>query len=87
MSSLERREYGRMGPSRWPRDTLYPQKLSLASPTSGGNSVGVVRSRTKAMELLGIWGLWHQLAVCVAPTLIFSFLCGPCRIKGLTGDF
>jgi len=35
---------------RWPRDTLYPQKLALTSPTGGGRSVGVVRSRTKAME-------------------------------------
>jgi hypothetical protein len=32
------------------RDTLYPQKLALTSPTSGGRSVGVVRSRTQAME-------------------------------------
>jgi hypothetical protein len=26
-------------PSRWPRDTLYPQKLAITSPTSGGRSV------------------------------------------------
>jgi hypothetical protein len=30
---------------------LYPQKLALTSPTSGGRSVGIVRSRTKATEL------------------------------------
>jgi hypothetical protein len=30
---------------------LYPQKLALTSPTSGGRSVGKVRSRTKATEL------------------------------------
>jgi len=29
---------------------LYPQKLALTSPTGGGRSVGIVRSRTKAME-------------------------------------
>jgi hypothetical protein len=29
---------------------LYPQKLVLASPTSGGRSVGVVRSWTKATD-------------------------------------
>ena len=29
---------------------LYPQKLALISPTGGGRSVGVVRSRTKATE-------------------------------------
>ena len=31
---------------------LYPQKLALTSPTSGGRSVGIVRLRTKATELL-----------------------------------
>jgi hypothetical protein len=30
---------------------LYPQKLALTS-TSGGRSVGIVRSRTKATELV-----------------------------------
>jgi hypothetical protein len=30
----------------------YPQRLALASPTSGGRSVGIVRSRTKATELV-----------------------------------
>jgi hypothetical protein len=35
---------------------LYPQKLALTSPTGGGRSVGIVRSRTKAMEVsLGVW--------------------------------
>jgi hypothetical protein len=38
--------------SRWPRGTLYPQKLALTSPTSGGSSVGIVRSRTQATECL-----------------------------------
>jgi hypothetical protein len=47
-SGLENREYSRRYPSRWPRGTLYPQRLVLASPTSGGRSVGIVRSRTKA---------------------------------------
>jgi hypothetical protein len=36
---------------RWPRNTLYPQKLALTSPTNGGRSVGIVRLRTKATEL------------------------------------
>jgi len=31
---------------------LYPQKLALTSPTGGGSSVGIVRSRTKATEFL-----------------------------------
>jgi hypothetical protein len=38
--------YGRGDPMRWPRDTLYPQKLALASLTIGGRSVGIVRLRT-----------------------------------------
>jgi hypothetical protein len=43
-SGLEIREYGHRDPSRWPRSTLYPQKLALNLPTSGG------RSRTQATE-------------------------------------
>ena len=31
---------------------LYPQKLALTSPTGGGRSVGIVRSRTKATKSL-----------------------------------
>jgi hypothetical protein len=32
----ENREYCRMNLLRWSLDTLYPQKLALTSPTSGG---------------------------------------------------
>jgi hypothetical protein len=49
-SGLETRKYGSRDPSSWPRGTLYQQKLALSSPTSGGHSVGIVRSRTQAME-------------------------------------
>jgi hypothetical protein len=49
-SGLEIREYGRRNPSRWSRGTLYPQKFALASLTSGGRSVGIVRLRTQATE-------------------------------------
>jgi hypothetical protein len=38
----------RGNPLRWTRGTLNPQKLALSSPTSGGRSVGIVRSRIKA---------------------------------------
>jgi hypothetical protein len=31
---------------------LYQQKLALTSPTGGGRSVGMVRSRTKATEFV-----------------------------------
>ena len=34
---------------------LYPQKLALTSPTGGGRSVGIVRSRTKATEFSFIY--------------------------------
>jgi hypothetical protein len=53
-SGLENQEYDHRDPSCWPHDTLYPQKLVLPSPTSGGCSVGIVCLRTKATEL---WGL------------------------------
>jgi hypothetical protein len=49
-SSLESREYGRKDPLCRPRGTLYPQKLALTSPTIGGRSVGIVRSRTQVTE-------------------------------------
>jgi hypothetical protein len=50
-SGLENREYGRRNPLRWPRGTLYPRKkLTLTSPTNGGRSVGILRSRTLATE-------------------------------------
>jgi hypothetical protein len=31
---------------------LYPQTLAVTSPTSGGRSVGIVRSRTQATRLV-----------------------------------
>jgi hypothetical protein len=49
---LENREYGRGDPLRWPRDTLYLQKLALTSLTCGGRSVGIVCLRTKATEFV-----------------------------------
>jgi hypothetical protein len=44
---------------RWPRDTLYPLKLALTSPTSGGRSVGIVRWQTKAPQFdTHLWARW-----------------------------
>jgi hypothetical protein len=63
-SCLENREYGRRDPSRWPRGTLYPQKLAITSPTSGGRSVGVVHSRTQTMEffiIIFIYQSWTEV--------------------------
>jgi hypothetical protein len=51
---LEIREYGRKDPSRWPRGTVYPQRLALTSPTSGGRTVGIVRWRTQTAEFLSL---------------------------------
>jgi hypothetical protein len=52
VSTTKNQEYGSRDPSRWPRDTLYTQKLAITSPTSGGRSVGIVRSRTQTMEFV-----------------------------------
>jgi hypothetical protein len=62
-SGLENREYGRGDLLRWPRDILYPQKLALTSPTSGGRSVGIVRLRPKATECFLIH--IYKLLVCI----------------------
>jgi hypothetical protein len=51
-SGVESREYGRRVPLRWLRNTFYRQKLALTSLSCGGRSVGIVRSRTKATELV-----------------------------------
>ena len=40
---------------------LYPQKLALTSPTGGGRSVGIVRSRTKATELVIQWNFGSHI--------------------------
>jgi hypothetical protein len=50
VSGLENRNYSRRDQSRWPHGTFYPQNLALTSPTSGGRSVGIVRSRTQSTK-------------------------------------
>jgi hypothetical protein len=59
-SCLESRGYGHRDQSRWPRGTLYPQKLPITSPTSGGRSVGIVRSRTQTIEF-SFFFFYHKL--------------------------
>jgi hypothetical protein len=49
-SGLENRKHGHRDPWRWLRGSLYPQKLALTLPTSGGRSVVIVCSRTQATE-------------------------------------
>jgi hypothetical protein len=51
-SGLENWEYSCGDLLRWPRDTLYPQKLALISPTCGGRSVDIVHLRTKSTEFV-----------------------------------
>jgi hypothetical protein len=60
-SGLERREYGQRNLWHWPCNTLYLKKLALASPTSGGRSVGIVRSLTQATELIYIQNMWEKV--------------------------
>jgi hypothetical protein len=59
-SGLESREFGRRDPLRWPATSFCPQKLSLTLPTSGGRSVGVVRSRTQATEFVFVSFAWYK---------------------------
>jgi hypothetical protein len=75
-SGLENRDYGRRDPSSWPRGTLYPQKLALTSPTSGGRSVGKVRSRTQATEFSSVFIISLLKAWCAFhySSIIFMYL-------------
>jgi hypothetical protein len=52
-SGLENQDYGRKGSSALTmRHSSIRKKLALTSPTSGGRSVGIVRSRIEATYLL-----------------------------------
>jgi hypothetical protein len=44
--------------------TLYPQKLALTSPTSGGRSIGIVRSRTHATDFsfFLVFYIWYNVS-------------------------
>jgi hypothetical protein len=72
-SGLEKREYGRGDPSHWPRYTIYPQKLALTSPTSGGRSVAIVRSLTKVTDFVFFFAcLLHIVIVNVTESTFVS---------------
>jgi hypothetical protein len=66
---LESREHGRREPSLWPRGNLYPQKLALTSPISGGRSVGIVRLLTQATEFNLVFST-QTLLWCIVKWLI-----------------
>jgi hypothetical protein len=60
-------------PLRWSRDTFYPQKLAITSPTCGGHSVGIVCLRTKATEFsLVLLCIYGSTALC-GPWPLFQF--------------
>jgi hypothetical protein len=66
-SGLENRKHSRRDPSRWPRGTLYPQKLVPTSPTTGGRSVGVVRSRTQFFFIFSFSdSVYSELHLCLS---------------------
>jgi hypothetical protein len=75
-SGLESREYVRRDQSRWPCGTLYPQQLALTSPTSGGNSVDIVRSRTQTTEFFYMWRVrrLHQKVMVLQIVSIYSLM-------------
>jgi len=52
---------------------LYPQKLALTSPTGGGRSVGIVRVRTKAMELVNIRDYFVKSSVSLVFTQLKAY--------------
>jgi hypothetical protein len=74
---LQNREYGRRDPSRWSHGTLYPLKLAVTSPTSGGRSVGIVPSRTQATEFFYVGGAIRK----------HNFFCYACGDRGQLHDY
>jgi hypothetical protein len=64
-SGLENRDYGRRDPSRWQRDSLYPQNMALTSLPSGGRSVGLVRSQTEVTEFVSCFCLYGNTTMDV----------------------
>jgi hypothetical protein len=49
---------------------LYPQKLALTSPTNGCRSVGIVRSRTQAMEFISHCEVNWPFNLCTSTSLL-----------------
>jgi hypothetical protein len=68
-SGLESREYGCRDPLCLQRDTLSPQKLALSWPASGGHSVGIVLSRTKATEFMKYHSKFKLLHIGIEMTV------------------
>jgi hypothetical protein len=64
-SGLESREYGRRGRHAAHVAPSISKKLTLALPTSGGGSVGIVRSRTQATPFSSYFQHLHNLTAYV----------------------
>jgi hypothetical protein len=73
-SGLEIRECGPMDLSHWLHDSLYPQKLSLTSATSGCLSVSIIRLRTKATKFNLVFFTRCLLNLFSEPSRIHSLL-------------
>jgi hypothetical protein len=56
---------------------LYPQKLALTLPTSGGRSVGIIRSRIKATEFSSVFiihsSVLHTIFRCAESSTAWPF--------------
>ena len=65
---------------------LYPQKLALTSPTGGGRSVGIVRSRTKATEFIIITLLIDRCVLMVIIMLKYYGFKDNGDANGVEGD-
>jgi hypothetical protein len=76
---LENLQYCRRDPMCWSRKTLYPQKLALTSPTSGGRSVGIIRSRTRTTEFVLFYFLLYCNTEGTIPVTWLSWLPGEWR--------
>jgi hypothetical protein len=55
---------------------LYPQKLAITSPTGGGRSVGIVRSRTEATEVSLVFLIVYEKATYLLTYLLNYLLHG-----------
>jgi hypothetical protein len=73
---LESREYGHGDPLRYRVTPLYPlsAKVGLTSTTSGGRSVGIVRSRTQTTEFYADRTIVYCLLKCVFSEAASGFL-------------